>query len=187
MPSPLSRRNVPVPASLASREHLSLPRLEAGSASASRTFRDLLSVHSRYGLHVRRVTQGDPLHRRLQSLLLLATAPIASGRSNSCRVGFAPTGMPGLCTAHLKPSMGARHLFHTNDAPDRPPSSEPPPWRGWMFLKAKTLVDGLTPIRRGDTTPQARTTSLLLPKSKDTCGRDHLRPARRRRRGHHPP
>ena len=31
-------------------------------------FRGLLSVHSRYGLHVRRVAQGDPLHRRLQPI-----------------------------------------------------------------------------------------------------------------------
>src|SRR6266404_1824734 len=29
-----------------------------------------------------------------------ATAPIATGWSDSCRVGFAPTGRPCLCTAH---------------------------------------------------------------------------------------
>jgi hypothetical protein len=34
-------------------------------------FRGLLSVHSRYGLHTRWTTQGDPLHRRLQPLRYL--------------------------------------------------------------------------------------------------------------------
>jgi hypothetical protein len=34
-------------------------------------FRGLLSVHSRYGLHTRWITQGDPLHRRLQPLRCL--------------------------------------------------------------------------------------------------------------------
>src|SRR5271168_4828436 len=34
-------------------------------------FRGLLGVHSRFGLHVRRVAQGDPLHRRLRWLRLL--------------------------------------------------------------------------------------------------------------------
>jgi len=33
-----------------------------------RAFRGLHSVHSRYGLHVRQVAQGDPLHRRLQPI-----------------------------------------------------------------------------------------------------------------------
>src|SRR5713101_9819823 len=34
-------------------------------------FRGLLSVHSRYGLHARRVALCDPLHRRLQRLCYL--------------------------------------------------------------------------------------------------------------------
>ena len=34
-------------------------------------FRGLLSVHSRYGLHTRWITQGDPLHQRLQPLRYL--------------------------------------------------------------------------------------------------------------------
>lgn len=34
------------------------------------------------------------------------TAPIATGWSESCRVGFAPTERPCLCTAHAKPGLG---------------------------------------------------------------------------------
>jgi len=36
-----------------------------------------------------------------------ATAPIATGWSESCRVGFAPTERPCLCTAHVESRCGA--------------------------------------------------------------------------------
>jgi len=39
------------------------------------------------------------------------TAPIATGWSDSCRVGFAPTGPPNLCTAHC--IVWARRSGHT--------------------------------------------------------------------------
>ena len=45
-------------------------------------FRGLLSVHSRFGLHARKVTQGDPLHRSAYNGHSLAIAPIATGWSD---------------------------------------------------------------------------------------------------------
>ncbi len=42
----------------------------------------------------------DTLYRRLQPLVTSMTAPIASGRSDGCRVGFAPTEERRLSTAH---------------------------------------------------------------------------------------
>ncbi|MCA0197701.1 MAG: hypothetical protein LCH59_06215 [Proteobacteria bacterium] len=39
-----------------------------------------------------------------------AAAPIAAGRSDSCQVGFAPTGTPCLVTAHEKSGLAAAGL-----------------------------------------------------------------------------
>ena len=63
-------------------------------------FRDLHSVHSRYGLHVRRVTEMTLYTEGFSHFVTSMTAPIATGWSESCRVGFAPTGRPCLRTAH---------------------------------------------------------------------------------------
>jgi hypothetical protein len=70
MPSPLPRRSDWVLVSLASPAVSAFPAWVSGSA-AHRPFRGLLSVHSRYGLHTRWITQGDPLHQRLQPLRYL--------------------------------------------------------------------------------------------------------------------
>ena len=43
-----------------------LPRKTDRSAPASRVFRGLLSVHSRFGLHARWITKRDPFHQRLR-------------------------------------------------------------------------------------------------------------------------
>src|SRR5690606_41095756 len=64
--------------SVASPEAAAFPEIQAGRLPHY-PFRGLLNVHSRYGLDTRRVTYSDPLHRRLQSLIPCATAPIATG------------------------------------------------------------------------------------------------------------
>ena len=63
-------------------------------------FRGLLSVHSHFGLHVRRVAKATLYTGGSDGFVSSTTAPIATGRSDSCRVGFAPTGKRRLCTAH---------------------------------------------------------------------------------------
>ena len=64
------------------------------------TFRGLLGVHSRYGLHTRAVTvYRDTLAEGFSHFVTSVTAPVASGWSG-CRMGFAPTGKRRLITAH---------------------------------------------------------------------------------------
>src|SRR5437870_12078257 len=48
---------------------------------------------------------GGPLHRRLRRFLTSTAAPIATGWSESCRVGIAPTEDRRLCTAHKMTSQ----------------------------------------------------------------------------------
>src|ERR1700676_4172612 len=69
---------------------------------AHRPFRGLLCVHSRYGLHTRRVTvYRDTLNRGFSHFVTSMTAPVASGWSG-CRVGLTPTGKRRLSTAHTQ-------------------------------------------------------------------------------------
>ena len=64
------------------------------------SFRGLLGVHSRYGLHTRAVTvYRDTLAEGFSHFVTSVTAPVASGWSG-CRMGFAPTGKRRLITAH---------------------------------------------------------------------------------------
>jgi len=74
MPSPLPRRNRwilslfhPMPGPGLMPATAAFPVSQAGRLPHY-PFRGLLSVHSRYGLHARRVAQGDPLYRRLQPI-----------------------------------------------------------------------------------------------------------------------
>jgi len=64
------------------------------------TFRGLLSVHSCYGLHARRVPYRTLYTRGFSRFVTSTAAPVATGRSESCRAGFAPAGKQRLCTAH---------------------------------------------------------------------------------------
>jgi hypothetical protein len=62
-------------------------------------FRGLLSVHSRYGLRTRQVTCVTLYTEGFSCFVTSTTAPITTGWSDSCRVGFAPTGRACLSTA----------------------------------------------------------------------------------------
>ena len=55
-------------------------------------FRGVLSIHSRCGLRVRQDTNVSLYTRGSSQFVTSLTAPVASGRSESDRVGFAPTG-----------------------------------------------------------------------------------------------
>jgi hypothetical protein len=99
VPSPLPRRNAPVLASLTSQSIPAFPVFQAGRL-AHCPFRGLLSVHSRYGPLTRRVTYMTLYTRGFSRFVASATAPVATGRSESCRVGVSPTDRPCLGTAH---------------------------------------------------------------------------------------
>jgi hypothetical protein len=67
---------------------------------AHRHFRDLLGVHSRYGLYTRAATVfRDTLSEGFSHFVTSMTAPVASGWSGR-RVGLTPTGKRRLSTAH---------------------------------------------------------------------------------------
>ena len=101
MPSPLPRWNCWLRPSLTSPTMTAFPVLTPGRLPHYR-FRGLLSVHSHYGLHARRVPFQNPLHHRLQPLRYLH---VCSGCYRSERK------LPGrirtcwkkqrLCTAHV--------------------------------------------------------------------------------------
>jgi hypothetical protein len=78
---------------------VSLPPVRAESASASRFSRPaqrslaLRPAHSQSG-------NPTPYTRGFSRFVASTTAPVATGRSESCRVGLAPTERPCLGTAH---------------------------------------------------------------------------------------
>ena len=65
-------------------------------------FRGLLSVHSHYGLHGRQVPYKTLYTRGFSRFVTSTAAPVATGRSESCRTGFAPAERQRLGTAHEK-------------------------------------------------------------------------------------
>lgn len=99
MPSPLPRRKRQVHASLASPSMTVFPRLAAGRLP-HQIFRGLLGVHSRWACTLAKSPQVTLCTEGFSRFVTSATASIASGWSDSCRVGFAPTGRPCLRTAH---------------------------------------------------------------------------------------
>ena len=103
MPSSLPRRNRWMHISLASPTTAAFPHLRPGRLPHY-TFRGLLNVHCALR------PMGSPSCPRQPStpecfsrFVTSTTAPIATGWSDPCRVGFAPTEEVHLCTAHRKP------------------------------------------------------------------------------------
>ena len=82
-----------------------LPQMSAGSAPAVKSFRGLLGVHACYGLPARGVANATLSIEGFGSIVTSTTAPIATGWSNSCQVGIAPTEERRLCTAHGHPEL----------------------------------------------------------------------------------
>jgi hypothetical protein len=80
MPTPLPRRDRMGAHVASSPLDGGLPWKTDRSAPASCDFRGLLSVHSRFGLHVRWITRSDPLHQRLRWICYLLH------RSDCCRL-----------------------------------------------------------------------------------------------------
>jgi hypothetical protein len=76
-----------------------LPRISDGSAP-HHPFRGLLCVHLRYGLHACQVAFTTLYTEGFGDFVTSITAPIASGWSDSCRMGFAPIRDLHLSTAH---------------------------------------------------------------------------------------
>ena len=99
MPSPLPRRNRWVPASFAFPNGGGLPRNSDGSASALP-----FSRPAQRSLHVTACALAKSLRtlytRSFDRLVTSTAVPIATGWNDICRVGFAPTEVVHLCTAH---------------------------------------------------------------------------------------
>ncbi len=88
------------------------------------SFRGLLSVHSHYGLRGRQVPYRTLYTRGFSRFVTSTTAPVATGRSESCRTGFAPAERQRLCTAHDKIELVG--LRRTSGCPvERRPSGPP--------------------------------------------------------------
>jgi hypothetical protein len=85
----------------------SLPSQWQPSPHPHQLFRGLLSVHSRYGLHGRQVPFRTFYTRGFSHFVSPMTAPVASGRCESGRAGFAPAGKQRLCTAHPDRLLGS--------------------------------------------------------------------------------
>ncbi len=100
MPSPLPRHGDWVHSSLSSPVMAAFPVRGIGRP-VQRPFRGLLSVHcslrTAHSLITLKVTH---YIRGFSHFVTSMTAPIASGWSDSCRVGFAPTEKRRLSTAH---------------------------------------------------------------------------------------
>src|SRR5262249_16050255 len=73
------------------------------------SFRGLLSVHSRYGLHAREVARGDLFSSKASAVSLppLPLRLLPAG-ATLCRVGITPTEVSRLCTAHPFRELGTR-------------------------------------------------------------------------------
>ena len=74
-------------------------------------FRGLLSVHSHYGLHGRQVPYKTLYTRGFSRFVTSTAAPVATGRSESCRTGFAPAERQSLGTAHIKLGLETSAMF----------------------------------------------------------------------------
>src|SRR5262249_8917473 len=68
-----------------------LPLMSAGSAPAVESFRGLLGVHASSGLPARGVAGATLSIGGFGKIVTSLTAPIATGWSNNCQVGIAPT------------------------------------------------------------------------------------------------
>ena len=99
MPSPLPRRNRWVLSSFASPTAAAFPEIQAGRLPHC-PFRGLLSVHCT----LRPMRSPSPLRtlytRSFDRFVSSTAVPIATGWNDICRVGFAPTEVVHLCTAH---------------------------------------------------------------------------------------
>ena len=149
---PLPRRN-PVGALVARfPTAASLPRATGGSASASLCF-EACSAFTRVAA---RVVAEPPKATRLVGVLRTmslppSSAPIATGRSDSCRAGFAPAGEWRLVTAHRSgrywtPTPGSSSLPHEPKA--GPVAPVPDAGRGCRSKPVPTGCLVVFPFRR---------------------------------------
>ena len=80
----------------------SLPRFNVRVGFHITLFGACSTFTARCGPHARRVTKVTLYIRGFSRFVTSTTAPIATGRSKSCRVGLSPTGKSRLCTAHVE-------------------------------------------------------------------------------------
>ena len=104
MPSPLPRQNHRLRFSFSSPVTPAFPVNSPGRL-LHHSFRGLLSVHSHYGLHGRQVPFRTLYTKGFSRFVTSSSAPVASGRNEIYRAGFAPAGIQRLCTAHESPEL----------------------------------------------------------------------------------
>ena len=112
-------------------------------------FRGVLSIHSRCGLRVRQDTNVSLYTRGFSQFVTSLTAPVASGRSESDRVGFAPTGKaPPLHGARRTPVI--MQICVTPLKPDQVISSFGGVWHGdqspCRVLGEERVVEACSPL-----------------------------------------
>jgi len=95
-----------------------LPQMTAGSAPASKPFRGLLGVHTCYGLPAHGVAYATLYIEGSGSVVTSTTAPIATGWSNSCQVGIAPTEERRL-SRRTDMQVSLLHIVNVPDVPGR--------------------------------------------------------------------
>ena len=79
---------------------IGLPLNSGGSASATCSFRGLLGVHSRFGLPVRSITQGDFYTEYFNAFVTSCVALVASGRATDWPGGIRTHGRSPTFTAY---------------------------------------------------------------------------------------
>jgi hypothetical protein len=105
-------------------------------------FRGLLNVHLRYGLHVRRVPYRTLYTEGFNRFVTSSIAPIATGWSERCRVGFAPTGKQRLGTAHEISGLGKHRSEHLRVKQTKHPVESVQKTRVDDFLARSTSPSG---------------------------------------------
>ena len=87
----------------------SLPRFNVRVGFHITLFGACSTFTTRCSPHARRVTKVTLYTRGFSRFVTSTTAPIATGRSESCRVGLSPTGKSRLCTAHVQVGSNASY------------------------------------------------------------------------------
>ena len=101
-------------------------------------FRGLHSVRFRCSLRARQVTYVTLYTEGFGRFVSSTTAPIATGRNESCRVGLPPTGESRLSTAHHNPgtlNLSWSRFWHRPGGLGRKPSSSFYCWNYPMSTK----------------------------------------------------
>ena len=112
VPPPIPRWNRWALVSLACLSNDSLPRFNVRVGFHITIFGACSAFTARCSPHARRVTKVTLYTRGFSRFVTSTTAPVATGRSESCRVGLPPTERSRLSTAHVEDQSDRK--YHAN-------------------------------------------------------------------------